>query len=153
MQANLDSNTPARCPRKRPPNRQQRSNPPYTNNSTRNQLNGHNDPNLQLSISTSKLDHIAELLETTRKITIHFKKSYQDSKSNHISTDSHHPNTKQNNAVHSDKQKCKSCNTNDQVNEIIGQTPASTNTKLEHKDITDLHDSDSPDSNLESSSG
>ena len=57
---NLDSYTPARCPKKRPPNRQQKSNPCYTNDSIRNQFNGHNDPNLQLSISTSKLDHIAQ---------------------------------------------------------------------------------------------
>ena len=58
---NLDSHTPVRCPRKRPPSRLQKSNPPYTKNNTRNQYNGHNDPNLQLSISTSRPDHIAEL--------------------------------------------------------------------------------------------
>ena len=63
---NLDNHAPARCPRKRPPSRQQWSNPSYTKNLTRNQLNGHNDPKLQLSISTSKPYHIAELLETTK---------------------------------------------------------------------------------------
>ena len=30
---NLDNSTQAKCPRKRPPNRQQNSNPSYTNNS------------------------------------------------------------------------------------------------------------------------
>ena len=42
-------------------------------------------------------------------------------------------------------------NTNDKVNEIIGQTHASKNTKSEPKDIEDPHDSNSPDSNLDSS--
>ena len=64
---NLDSHMPARCPRKRPPSRQQKSNSSYTNNNTRNQSNGHNDPNLKLSISTSELDHIAGLLEATKE--------------------------------------------------------------------------------------
>ena len=71
---NLDSHTPARCPRKRPPNRQEKSNPAYSNNSTRNQSNGHNDSNCQLSISTSKLNHITELSEATMKMTKYFKK-------------------------------------------------------------------------------
>ena len=57
---NLDNHAPARCSRKRPPNRQQWFNPYYNNNPTRNNPNSHNDPNLQLSISTSKPDHIAE---------------------------------------------------------------------------------------------
>ena len=46
---NLDSHTPARCPRKKSFNRQQRSHPHYyTNTITRNQSNGHNDPNLPI---------------------------------------------------------------------------------------------------------
>ena len=49
------------------PNRQQWPNPSYNDNTTRNQSNGHNDPNLQLSISTSKLNHIAKLLEATKR--------------------------------------------------------------------------------------
>ena len=44
------------------------------------------------------------------------------------------------------------CNTNDQVNEIIGQAHTSKNTKLELEDTKDSHDSDNPDSNLDSSS-
>ena len=74
---NLDNHTPAECPRKRPLNRQLKSNPSYNNNnSIRNQSNGHNDPNVQLSISTSNPDHMAELLEATRKMTRYSKKSY-----------------------------------------------------------------------------
>ena len=54
--------------------------------------------------------------------------------------------------MHSDKHKCKFHNTNDHINEIVGQTSASKNTKWEPEDIKDPHDSDSPDSNLDSSS-
>ena len=117
---NLDSHTPARCSRKRLPNRQQMSNASYTNKNTRNQSNGHNDHNFQLFISTSKPDHIAELLEATKKMTVYFKKSYKHKKSYHTSIDSHHPSTNHNSAIHSDRHKCKSHKTNDQINEIIG---------------------------------
>ena len=86
---NLDNHTPVRYPRKRPPKRQQKSNPSYTNNSNRDQSNGHNDPSLQLSVSTSKPDHIADLLEATGKVTRYFKKSHKHN--NQTNTDSHHP--------------------------------------------------------------
>ena len=66
---NLGSHASARFLGKRPYSRQQMSNAPYTKNNTRNQSNGHNDPNLHLYISTSKPDHIAELLEAKRKMT------------------------------------------------------------------------------------
>ena len=114
------------CPRKWLFNRQQRSNPLYnTNNNARNQPNGHNDPNLQLAISTSKPDYMVELLEATRKMTRYFKKSYKHSKTHPSGTDSQHPSTNHYNKVHLDKHKCKSCNTSDEVNEIIGQACAS----------------------------
>ena len=123
---NLDNHAPAKYPRKRAFNRQQKSNPSYyNNNSIRNQSNGPNDPDVQLSISTSKLDNIAELLEATRKMTKYFKTSYKHNKTHHSNTDSHHPSTNHNNTINSNKYKCRSCNTNDQVNEIIGQTSAS----------------------------
>ena len=134
---NLDSHTPARCPRKRPPTSQQKSNSSYANNNTRNQSNGHNDPNLELFIFTSKLDHIAELLEAAKKMTRYFKKSYKYNKSHHTSNNSHHPSTNHNSSIHSDKHKHKLQNTNDQVNEIIGQTCASKSTKSESEDIKD----------------
>ena len=44
----------------------------------------------------------------------------------------------------------RSCNTNDQVNEIICQTNTSKNTKSDPQDIKDPHDSDGPDGNLDS---
>ena len=106
----------------RPSNRQQWSNPSYTsNNPNRNQSNGHNNPNLQLSISISELDHIAELLEATKEITRHFTKSYKHNKSQNTSNDNHHPSKDHNSTHHPDKHTLKSCNTNDQVNKIIGQ--------------------------------
>ena len=85
-------------------------------------------------------------------MTRYFKKSYKHSKTHHNSTDSHQPSTNHYNATHPDKHKCKSHNTNDQVNEIIGQTCASKNRKSEPEDIKDPHDSDSLESNLDSSS-
>ena len=79
---NLDNHTPAKCPRKRPLKRQQKSNPSYNNNnnSIRNQSNGHNDPNLQLPVSTSTLCHISEFLEATRKMIRYLNKSYKQNK-------------------------------------------------------------------------
>ena len=103
-----------------------------------------------MSISTSKPDHIAELLEATRKMIRYIKKPYKCSKTYHSNTDSHHSSTNHNDAIHSDKDKHKSHNTNDQVNEIIGETCASKNTKSDPEDIKEPHDSDSPDSNLDS---
>ena len=149
---NLDNHKPAKCIRKRPPNRQQKSNPPYDNNSIRSQPNGHNHPNVQLSVSTSKPDHIAELPEATKKMTKYFERSYQHNKTHHHSTDSHHPSTTHYNATHSDKHKCKPHNTNDQVNKIISQAHASKTTRSKPEDFKSHHDSNSSDSNLDSSS-
>ena len=111
------NHTPAKCIRKRTPNRQKNSHPSYNHNNIRSQSNGHNDPNVQLTVS--------ELLEATKKMTKYFKKSCNDNKTHHNNTDSHHPSTNHYNATHSDKHKCRSHNTCDQVNEIIGQTWAS----------------------------
>ena len=92
------------------------------------------------------------LLEATKKMTRYFKKPYKHNKSHHNSTDSCHPCRSHYNVTHPDKHKCKFHKTNDQVKEIIGQTCASKTTKSEPEDIKKCHDSDSPDSNLESSS-
>ena len=73
-------------------------------------------------------------------------------KTHHSNTYHHHPSTNHYNAIHSDKHKCKSHTTNDQVNEIIAQTCTSKNSKSEPEDIKDPHDTDSADSNLASSS-
>ena len=93
---------------------------------------------------------MAELLEAARKMTRYFKISYKHNKTHLSSTDSHHPSTNHYNTTYSDKHKCKFCNSNDEVNEIIGQTCASKNTISEPKHIKDPHDSDSPESNLNS---
>ena len=149
---NLDSHMPARCPRKRL----------QTNSKSQNLLILITALEISLIVTMTqtcnypfqpvKPDHIAELLEATRKMTNYFKKSYEHYKSQHNSTDSHHPSTGHNKAIHSDEHKCKLHNTNGQVNEIIGQTHAPKNAKSEHEDIKDSHDSDSPGSNLDSSS-
>ena len=52
----------------------------------------------------------------------YFKKSKKHSKTHHDSTGGNHPSTNQCDTTHADKHKCKPHNTNDQVNEIIGQT-------------------------------
>ena len=147
----VQTHTPAKYIRRRPPNRQQQTAPLHNNNKIRSQSNGHHNPNVQLSVTTSKPDHIAELLEATKKMTKYFKKSYKHIKSSHDSTDSNHPTTNQYNATYADKHKCKPCNTNDQVNEIIDQTCTTKTTKSEPEDV-ESHDSDSQVSNIESSS-
>ena len=140
---NLDSHMPAKCIIRKPPNRQQHTAPSWNHsNNIRSQSNSHYDPNLQLSVTTSKPDHITELLEATKEMTKHFKKWYKHNKSNHDSTDSNHSGTNQYNTTHADKHKCKLCNSNDQVNEIIGQTCTPKTTKSEPEDI-DPHDSKS----------
>ena len=74
---NLDDHTQSDYPRRFSVNKQQNINPFYnTDNSTRNRINVHIKPNLQLSISTNKPDHMDELLKATRKMTKYFKKSY-----------------------------------------------------------------------------
>ena len=97
---NLDIHTPAKYIKKGPPNRQQKSNPSYNNNSIRNHSNGNNDPNVKLSISTGKPDNIAEILEATKKMTRYFKKSCKHNKTHHNNTYSHHPSTSHYNATH-----------------------------------------------------
>ena len=63
--------------------------------------------------------------------------SHKHNKLHHTSTDSHDPSTNLNSSFHLHKLKCKSHNTNDQLNEITGQTCASKNTKSKPEDIKD----------------
>ena len=84
-------------------------------------------------------------------MTKYFKKSCKHNKGSHGSTDSNYPSTNQYNTIHADKHKCKPCNTNNQVNKVIGQTSTPKTTKPEPKD-KDPHGSDSPDSCIDSSS-
>ena len=60
-------------------------------------------------------------------------------------TVSNHPSINQHNTSCADKHKCKPCNTNDQVNEIIGQTltPKPTKSETEDKDPLDFDSLDS----------
>ena len=62
-------------------------------------------------------------------MTRYFKKSYKHNRSHHTSTKNHHPSTNHNSSLHSDKQKHKLHNINDHINESIGQTHTSKNTK------------------------
>ena len=149
---NLDDHTPSKCPRRCFFNRQHGSNPFHnTDNSNRNKINSHIKPNLQLTISTSKLDYMAELLEATRKMTKYFKKSYKHSKSHPSDNDIHCLSTNNYSSPHSDKHKCKSHNNNDEVNEVINQTCTSNSLISEPKDSKEHHKSDSSDSILDSS--
>ena len=85
-------------------------------------------------------------------MTRYVKKSYKHNKSHNTSNNNHYPSTNHKSTLHLDKHTCKSCNTNNQVNKIIGQAHTSENTKSEPEYIKDPHDSDNPDSNLDSSS-
>ena len=117
---NLDKHMPTKCPRKCPFNRQQSPNPFHNaGNGNRNKINNHTEPNLQLSILTNKPDHIAELLKATIKMTKYFKRSYKQSKPHLSDNSDSHINTKHYSTSHSDKHKCKPCNNNDEVNEVL----------------------------------
>ena len=141
---NLDNHTPAKSIRRRPPNKQQHTASSHNHkNNIRSQSNGHYDPNIQLTVTTSKLDHIAKLLED-KKMAKYFKMSYK-----HNSSD--HSGTNQYNTTHADKQKSKLHNPNDQGNEIIGQTCTSKTTESKPEDI-DPQEFNGQDSNIESSS-
>ena len=152
MYPNLDNHTPSKCPRKFPINEQQGSNPFHnTDNSNRNKISRHIKPNLQLSASNKKPDHMAELLEATRKMTKYFKRSYKHSKSPPNDNGSCHISTNHYITPQSDKHKCQTHN-NDEVNEVINQTHTSNSTPSEAKNSKELCDSDSSDSILNSSS-
>ena len=55
------------------PTKQRCQNPSYSNSPLRNQPNSHNDPNLQLSISTGKPDHMSKPLGAIKKWPINSK--------------------------------------------------------------------------------
>ena len=108
---NLDKHRPSKCPRKCPFNKQLNPNPFHnTNNSNRNKISNHNKPNLQISISTNKPDHMAELLEATRKIAKYFKRSYEHSKPHPNDNSNHQTSINQYRNSHSDRHKNKAHN-------------------------------------------
>ena len=78
----------------------------------------------------SRLDHIAELLEATKKMSQYFKKSYKHNKLHHTNIDNNYPSITHNSLPHSDKHTCKTHNSNDKVNKIIGQTQTARNIKI-----------------------
>ena len=117
MQTKFDNHIPSKCPRKYPFNKQQSSNPFHnTDNSNRNKINSHIEPNLQMSISTNKHDYMDELLEATRKMTKYFKRSYKHNKSCPIDNGSHPLNINHYSTPHSDKHKYKAHNNSDEFN-------------------------------------
>ena len=140
----LDNHTPSKCPLNAPSNKQQSSNPFLnTDNSNRNKINNHTKSSLQLSVSTNKPDHMAELLEATRKMTKYFKRSCKHSKPHPPDNSNWHVNTNDCSTCHPDKQKHKSCNNNDKINEVINSTCTSNSTPSEPKISKEHHDSDS----------
>ena len=72
LRPDLDSHTPAKCISRRLPNRQQNTTPSCNHNNIRSQSNSHYDCSVQLSVTTGKPDHIAKLLEATKKMTKFF---------------------------------------------------------------------------------
>ena len=117
-----------------------------------NKITYHTEPNLQLSVSTKISDHMAELLEATRKMAKYFKRSYKHSRCHPCDNSNCHRSTNHYNNSHPDRHKCQPCNNNDEVNKIINQTCTSNNTPSVPKNSKAHHDSDSSDSILDSSS-
>ena len=97
----LDNDVPARCPRRKSPTKQQWLNPLY-NSPLRNQPYGYSDPNLQLSIYTSKPDHISEL-QSYKKMTRYFKKSHKNNESHQVNNNIIYPHIIQNSSLNQDK--------------------------------------------------
>ena len=92
----------------------------YNDSPHRNWSNSHNGLALQLQVnlqSTSKPDHISELLEETRKITRYFK-AIQNGKWHHVNNHNNHP-CKLQSSLHSlDKYVHKTHNYDNQVNAV-----------------------------------
>ena len=114
---NFDDHAPlSKCPRKCHPNKHLGHNNFNNNNKgNRQNINQHTEPNIQLPVLTNKPDQMAELLETTRKMTKYFKRSLKHNSLYYNNTSNHQSNTS---TSHSDKHKCKSCYQRNEVNEI-----------------------------------
>ena len=139
-----DNHVPGGCPSRKPPAKQQWLNTLYNNSPYRNWSNGYNDLALQLSVSTSKPDHISELLEVTRKMTRYFKKSYKNGKSHHANNDNNHPHKHHSGSNSLDKYVYKTHNKNNQVNEVTCDIQMLKGTKSNTEDTVDHHNSNSP---------
>ena len=95
----LNKHTPDRCCRKCPFSKHQNSSSSYnSNNSNRTKISNCTEPNLQLSVSTNRPDHIAELLQAEGKMTIYLKRLFKHNKpqsidnNNPIASTNHHKN-------------------------------------------------------------
>ena len=110
-------------------------------------INNHTKPDLQLSISTNKPEHMAELLEATRKMTKYFKRSYKHNKPHSNDNRNGHTNTNHYNNSHSDRHKHKPCNNSNNNN----STQTSKNAFTEPENSNEHCDSDSSGSLLYSS--
>ena len=94
---------------------------------------------------------MAELSETTRKMTKYFKGSCKHSNSHPSDNNSHHINTNHYSTPYSDKHKFKSCKNNDKVSEVIHSTCNLIAYHQNPKHSKELNDSDSFHSSLNSS--
>ena len=149
---NLDKHTPFKCPRKCPFKKHLNANPFHnTDNNIRNKFNDHNNPNLQLSVSTHPPDHMAEMLEATGKMKKYFKKLYMHNKP-HLNDSNCHTSTNHYSKSHSDRHRHKPHNNSNDVNEITNSTHTSNNPHSELEINKEHHASDTSDSILNSSS-
>ena len=145
---NLDNHAPPRCSNREPPTKEHCLTYQYDTSHHRNWSNGHSYPVLQLFVSTTKPDHISELLEATREMTRYFKKSYKNGKSHQVNTDNNHSCKSQNNSYNPDKYVHRTNSNSNHVNQITGQSCSLKGTKPETVNTIDHHDSNSPDSSF-----
>ena len=115
---NSDNHAQARCPNSKPPAKQQQLTDQFDISPHKNWSNGHNDPALQLSVSTAQPDYISELLEAARKMTRYFKKSYKSGGSYQNNGDNNHSHKSEGNPNNPDKQVYSTHINANQVNDI-----------------------------------
>ena len=95
---------------------------------------------------------MAELLETTRKMTKYFNRSCKKNKPHHNNNNNPTTSTNHHNNSHSDKHKHRPCNNSDEVNKILTQQTPIKNALAEPENNIEHYDSDNCDSILNSSS-
>ena len=97
---NNNIHTLSKCPRRHPSNQQFNNSTSHNHTSTNTlDANNYTEPNLQLSVSTNKLDQMAELLEATKQMMKYFKKSLKQTPK-HTITKECHQNKYQNKQAH-----------------------------------------------------
>ena len=114
---NLHNHSPDKYPRKCSCNFPIHHNTPQGHSTSNTyETNNYTEPHLQLSVSANKPDHMAELLEATKKMAKYFKKSIKHMP-NYNKNNDHYQNKA--NSSHADKHKHKTYHCKDEVNEII----------------------------------